>query len=106
MPIMGIVELTEDTFEAEVLKEERLVIVDFWSTSCTPCRMLTPILEELAAEREDIKICKINVDEAPEIAVEYGVMSLPMLIFFKNGDVLDESVGLISKERIISLLPV
>mgnify|MGYP000952360125 CR=1 FL=1 len=102
---MGIVELTEETFETEVLQESRLVIVDFWATWCTPCRMLTPILEEIAAERTDIKICKINMDEAQRITEEYGVMTLPMLIYFKNGEVFDESVGLVSKDRILSVLP-
>ena len=79
---MEIIELTSETFDAEVLQSDRLVIVDFWATWCTPCRMLAPVLEEIAAERTDIKICKINVDEAQDIAEKYGVMSLPILIFF------------------------
>ncbi|WP_315443478.1 thioredoxin [uncultured Selenomonas sp.] len=102
---MGIIELTGETFEAEVLKSNRLVIVDFWATWCTPCRMLTPILEEIAAERPDIKICKINMDDAQDIAEQYAVMSLPALLYFKNGELIEDSIGLISKERILSLLP-
>ena len=102
---MGIIELTGETFEAEVLKSNRLVIVDFWATWCTPCRMLTPILEESAAERPDIKICKINMDDAQDIAEQYAVMSLPALLYFKNGELIEDSIGLISKERILSLLP-
>ncbi|ERJ92689.1 thioredoxin [Selenomonas sp. oral taxon 892 str. F0426] len=102
---MGIIELTGETFEAEVLKSDRLVIVDFWATWCTPCRMLTPILEEIAAERPDIKICKINMDDAQDIAEQYAVMSLPALLYFKNGELIEDSIGLISKERILSLLP-
>lgn len=102
---MSIVELTGETFEAEVLKSDRLVIVDFWATWCTPCRMLTPILEEIAAERPDIKICKINMDDAQDIAEQYAVMSLPALLYFKNGELIEDSIGLISKERILSLLP-
>lgn len=102
---MEIIELTSETFDAEVLQSDRLVIVDFWATWCTPCRMLAPILEEIAAERTDIKICKINVDEAQDIAEKYGVMSLPILIFFENGEAVNESLGLISKDQLVSLLP-
>lgn len=102
---MEIIELTSETFDAEVLQSDRLVIVDFWATWCTPCRMLAPILEEVAAERTDIKICKINVDEAQDIAEKYGVMSLPILIFFENGEAVNESLGLISKDQLVSLLP-
>ena len=102
---MEIIELTSVTFDAEVLQSDRLVIVDFWATWCTPCRMLAPVLEEIAAERTDIKICKINVDEAQDIAEKYGVMSLPILIFFENGEAVNESLGLISKDQLVSLLP-
>jgi len=102
--IMNIIEVTEATFEAEVLQEERFVVVDFWATYCMPCQMLTPILEELAAERPDIKFCKINMEEAQSIAEKYDIMTLPILIFFKNGKVVDESIGLISKEQLQSFL--
>ena len=102
---MEIIELTSETFDAEVLQSDRLVIVDFWATWCTPCRMLAPVLEEIAAERTDIQICKINVDEAQDIAEKYGVMSLPILIFFENGEAVNESLGLISKDQLVSLLP-
>ena len=102
---MNMIELTGETFDAEVLEADRLVIVDFWATWCTPCRMLTPILEEVAEEHPEFKICKINVDEAQEIAERYGVMSLPILIFFENGEIVDESIGMISKEQLLELLP-
>ncbi|GAA0216249.1 thioredoxin [Selenomonas dianae] len=102
---MNMIELTGETFDAEVLEADRLVIVDFWATWCTPCRMLTPILEEVAEEHPEFKICKINVDEAQEIAERYGVMSMPILIFFENGEIVDESIGLISKEQLLELLP-
>ena len=102
---MAVIELTSATFDDEVLHADRIVIVDFWATWCTPCRMLTPILEEIAAERSDIKICKINMDEAQDIAEKYGVMSLPCLIFFKHGEAVEECIGLVSKDRIVSLLP-
>ena len=102
---MSVIELTNETFDSEVVEADRLVIVDFWATWCTPCRMLTPILEEIAAERPDIKICKINMDDAQDIAEQYAVMSLPALLYFKNGELIEDSIGLISKERILSLLP-
>ena len=102
---MEIIELTSETFDAEVLQSDRLVIVDFWATWCTPCRMLTPILEEIAAERTDIKICTINMDEAENIAETYAVMSLPALLFFRDGELIEECIGLVSKDRIVSLLP-
>jgi len=102
--MMGLIEVTKETFDFEVLQSDQLVIVDFWATWCTPCRMLTPILEEIAAERPDIKICKINMDDAQDIAEEYGVMSIPALLYFKGGELINDSIGLISKERILSLL--
>ena len=102
---MSVIELTNETFDSEVLEADRLVIVDFWATWCTPCRMLTPILEELAEEHPEIKVCKLNVDEAQDIAERYGIMSLPILVFFENGEIMDESIGLISKEQLLSLLP-
>ena len=102
---MAVIELTSETFDAEVLHADRIVIVDFWATWCTPCRMLTPILEEIAAERTDIKICTINMDEAENIAETYAVMSLPALLFFRDGELIEECIGLVSKDRIVSLLP-
>ena len=102
---MAITELTADMFDSEVLQSDQLVIVDFWAAYCTPCRMLIPVLEEIAAERSDVKICKLNVDEAQDIAERYGVMSMPILIFFKNGEPINESIGLISKERLLAMLP-
>ena len=102
---MDIIELTEATFDSEVLQSNQLVIVDFWATWCTPCRMLTPILEEIAAERTDIKICTINMDEAENIAETYAVMSLPALLFFRDGELIEGCIGLVSKDRIVSLLP-
>ena len=81
---MGIIELTEETFDAEVLQDKKFVIVDFWASWCTPCRMLAPILEEIADEYPNIKVCKLNVDDAPNIAERYGIMSLPALLFFDS----------------------
>lgn len=103
--VMAIVELTRDTFASEVLQAEGFVVIDFWAIWCTPCRMLTTMLEEIAAARTDIKICKMNFDEAETIAEQYGIMSLPTLLFFQNGELVDESIGMISKEHLLSFLP-
>ena len=102
---MGIIELTEETFDAEVLQDKKFVIVDFWASWCTPCRMLAPILEEIADEYPYIKVCKLNVDDAPNIAERYGIMSLPALLFFDSGEIINESIGLVSRERVLSFLP-
>ena len=102
---MGISELTEETFDAEVLQDKKFVIVDFWASWCTPCRMLAPILEEIADEYPNIKVCKLNVDDAPNIAERYGIMSLPALLFFDSGEIINESIGLVSRERVLSFLP-
>ena len=102
---MGIIELTEETFDAEVLQDKKFVIVDFWASWCTPCRMLAPILEEIADEYPNIKVCKLNVDDAPNIAERYGIMSLPALLFFDSGEIINESIGLVSRERVLSCLP-
>ncbi|EFR40505.1 MULTISPECIES: thioredoxin [Selenomonas] len=102
---MGIIELTEETFDAEVLQDKKFVIVDFWASWCTPCRMLAPILEEIADEYPNIKVCKLNVDDAPNIAERYGIMSLPALLFFDSGEIINESIGLVSRERVLSFLP-
>ncbi|MFC2301972.1 MAG: thioredoxin [Selenomonas artemidis] len=102
---MGIIELTEETFDAEVLQDKKFVIVDFWASWCTPCRMLAPILEEIADEYPNIKVCKLNVDDAPNIAERYRIMSLPALLFFDSGEIINESIGLVSRERVLSFLP-
>ena len=102
---MGIIELTEETFDAEVLQDKKFVIVDFWASWCTPCRMLAPILEDIADEYPNIKVCKLNVDDAPNIAERYGIMSLPALLFFDSGEIINESIGLVSRERVLSFLP-
>ena len=102
---MGIIELTEETFDAEVLQDKKFVIVDFWASWCTPCRMLAPILEEIADEYPNVKVCKLNVDDAPNIAERYGIMSLPALLFFDSGEIINESIGLVSRERVLSFLP-
>ncbi len=98
------VKLTNDNFEAEVLKSDKPVLVDFYADWCGPCQMVGPILEELAKEREDIKIGKINVDEEGELALKYKVSSIPYLAYFKNGEIVNQMVGFQGKEKILDML--
>ena len=101
---MSVTNVTQNNFEQEVLKSPVPVLVDFWASWCGPCRMLSPVVDEIAAERKDIKICKINVDEEQELAVRFGVMSIPTLMVFKNGAAANTSVGVIPKEKILQMI--
>ena len=101
---MAVIELTRETFSSEVLAEKRMVVVDFWASYCMPCRMLIPVMEKASTARSDVKFCKINVDDAQDVAERYGVMSMPILIFFKNGEPVDESIGLITKDELLAIL--
>ena len=103
---MSIFHVTKDNFEKEVMKEERTVLVDYWAPWCMPCRMLSPILDQISLESEDIKICKVNVDEEPELVSLHHVMSIPTLQVIKQGDVVNKSVGLRSKTEILSMLEI
>lgn len=90
---------------AEVLASSPVVLIDFWATWCGPCRMLAPVVEEVAAEFEGkAVVAKCNVDEAREVAMQYRIMSIPTLIYFKNGEVVDKTVGVVSKDDIVSKL--
>lgn len=96
---------TTDNFETEVLGSDVPVLVDFWATWCMPCRMLAPMIEEIASENEGkIKVGKVNVDENPDLARKYHVMSIPTVLVFKNGELTATSVGVDSKENILKLL--
>ena len=97
--------LTAENFEQEVLNSEIPVLVDFWATWCGPCRMLAPVIAQIAQEQEGkIKVGKIDVDEQPELAIRYGIASIPTLTVFKNGQVVNSSVGVIPKPMIEQLL--
>ena len=101
---MAVVTITSGNFEEEVLKSEKEVLVDFWASWCGPCRMLSPLVDEVAEERTDIKVGKINVDDEPALAQKFGVMSIPTLLVFRNGEVVNESIGAIPKQMILQLL--
>ena len=92
---------TNTSFD-ELLQSEKLVIVDFWATWCGPCRMLSPLLDEVEAEMEDkVEVVKVNVDDADEVAMRYRIMSIPTLLFFKNGAMVDRSVGAMPKSALV-----
>ncbi|CCY68405.1 thioredoxin [Eubacterium sp. CAG:161] len=101
---MAVVEITKDNFEHTVLKADKPVLVDFWAEWCGPCQVMGPIVDEVAEERNDIIIGKLNVDTQPEIALRYNVMSIPTLILFENGEEAQKSIGLISKEELLELI--
>ncbi|MDD3205963.1 MAG: thioredoxin [Lachnospiraceae bacterium] len=101
---MAALHVTVQDFEKEVLQSDKPVLVDFWADWCGPCKMLLPIIEGLADEVTDTKICKVNVDEQGELAQRYKVMTIPTLILFKNGEIVTKSVGLVSKNEILELL--
>ena len=96
--------ITKENFQKEVLESDKPVIVDFWATWCGPCRMLGPVVEELAEEHPEIKVCKVNVDDEPDLAQQYGVMSIPFIAAFKGGQLYKSSVGVQPKEALLSLL--
>lgn len=101
---MAALHITKENFESEVLNSDRPVLIDFWASWCGPCQMLLPVIEELAGEVTDAKICKINVDEQPELAEKYSVMTIPTLIVIKDGKVAQKSVGVIPKAQILELI--
>jgi len=101
---MSVVKVNNDNFEQEVLQSEKTVLVDFFANWCGPCKMLSPIIDEIAEEVNDIKVCKVNIDEARDLAIKYDIMSIPTLLVFKNGNVANSALGLISKQKILDLI--
>ena len=101
---MAVINITKENFAQEVLHSEKPVLLDFWATWCGPCRMLAPILEELSGQHPELKIVKVDVDENRELALRYGIESIPTLLVFKGGQVADRSVGLVSPQEILALV--
>lgn len=101
---MKVLHITKETFENEVLKSDKPVLLDFWASWCGPCRMIAPTLDEIAEEREDVKVCKVNVDEEPELASQYHVVSIPTLYVIENGKIVNQSLGAKPKAQILEML--
>ncbi len=101
---MAVLNVTAANFEKEVLQAKQTVLVDFWASWCGPCKMIAPVIDQIAAEHEDIKVCKVNVDEEASLAIDYKVMSIPTLIVFKDGQAANQSVGVQSKSDIEGML--
>ena len=101
---MAVMVINKENFQNEVLNSDKPVLLDFYADWCGPCRMVGPIVEEIAGERSDIKVGKINVDEQAELAAQFGVMSIPILAVIKNGEVVNRSVGARPKEQILAML--
>ena len=102
---MSILKITKENFEAEVLNSDKPVLLDFFATWCGPCRMVGPILEEIAQENENIKVCKIDVDQDPELANRFKVSSIPLLVVMQDGNVVNQALGAKPKDQILKLLP-
>ena len=100
---MSVLEVTKETFDTEVLKSEKPVLLDFYASWCGPCRMLMPVVEQIAGETDDLKVVKVNIDDAPELASAFEVMSVPTLLAFKDGKVINQSLGVVPKQAILDL---
>ena len=101
---MSAINVNKNNFDQEILNSNKPVLLDFWASWCGPCRMVSPIVDEIAAERSDIKVGKINVDEQPELAAQFGVMSIPTLVVMKSGRIVNQAVGARPKAQILAML--
>ena len=101
---MKIIKVNSQNFEEEVIKSEKPVLIDFYADWCGPCKMLSPIIDEIAEENSDIKVVKVNVDDSQDLAMKYQVMSIPTLVVIKNGEEVNRSVGLIDKSQVANLI--
>ena len=101
---MAVITITKENFRSEVVQSDKPVLLDFWATWCGPCRMVSPIVDQIADERSDIKVGKINVDEQPELAQQFRIISIPTLVVMKDGQIAHKAVGAMPKEEILALL--
>ena len=99
-----VLDVNRDNFDEEVLNFDGRVLVDFWAEWCGPCMMLSPLVDEVSDELDDVKFCKVNCDEARDLALEYGIMTIPNLLLFENGELVNQSVGYIEKQDIIDFV--
>ncbi len=97
-------EITKENFEKEVMQSQTPVLIDFWASWCMPCRMLSPVVDEVSDECQNIRVGKVNVDEQPELAQKFGVMSIPTLVLIKNGEIVDAKIGVQPKDAILAML--
>lgn len=103
---MAVIELNADNFNKEVLDSDKPVLIDFWASWCAPCRMLSPVVDEVAEENEQIKVCKVNVDKEGELAAAFRVSSIPMLVVIKDKKIVETSVGVVPKQKILDMIDV
>ena len=101
---MSAINVNKNNFDQEILNSDKPVLLDFWASWCGPCRMVSPVVDEIASERGDIKVGKVNVDEQPELAAQFGVMSIPTLVVMKNGKLANKTVGAKPKAQILAML--
>jgi thioredoxin 1 len=101
---MSAININKNNFQNEIMDSEKTVLLDFWASWCAPCRMVVPIIEEIAGERPDIKVGKINVDEQPELASKFSIMSIPTLVVMKNGKIVQQVSGARPKKAILEML--
>ena len=101
---MAVITITKENFQSEVVQSDKPVLLDFWATWCGPCRMVSPIVDQIADERSDIKVGKINVDEQQELAQQFRIISIPTLVVMKDGQIANKAVGAMPKEEILALL--
>lgn len=101
---MNIINLTKDSYHNEVMETEKVVVIDFWATWCGPCKMMAPVVEEVAKDYPDVKVCKVNVDEEPELSNAFKIVSIPTIVVIKNGEIIDSVVGYRPKEDIEKII--
>lgn len=101
---MSVITVSKENYDKEVLASKEPVIIDFWASWCGPCKMMSPIIDEIAKENPDIKVCKVNVDEQQELAMQFNIMSIPTIVAIKNTKVIGTTVGVTQKEKVLSLI--